>query len=336
MRGDPLRIVEAAYTWLPREADWLDHLIEAAKPYSTGGGVLACTVTCTRGAKLGTITSGGGADSSTQDAVESFCRAVPSTVARSLFAPTEFAGNAAWRLERLAKERKVPVEKLTGGAHLPSMWAVIAGDPRQQAILLGFPARASVDPSAPFPHDESRALGLVGAHLGAAMRLRAIAPVSAEDAANDPMTEAVMTPDGRVLHASGEARSQKMRESLSEALLRSERARTRLCRVDAGEALDLWTALVEGRWSVVETTERDGKRFLLARKNSLASPDLLALTKDESDVVWLTVQGHSTKYIAYELGLSETMVTRRLARAMRKLRVDSRRDLLRTLGTPEH
>ena len=85
---------------------------------------------------------------------------------------------------------------------------------------------------------------------------------------------------------------------------------------------------------MVETVERDGKRFLLARRNPLPSRDLLALTKEEGDVVWLVVQGHSTKFVAYELGLSVGTVARRLTRAMRKLRVTSRRELLRKLGAP--
>jgi DNA-binding NarL/FixJ family response regulator len=55
-----------------------------------------------------------------------------------------------------------------------------------------------------------------------------------------------------------------------------------------------------------------------------------------SDVVWLSAQGQSSKYVAYELGLSAATVQRRLTKAMRKLRVSSRRDLLRKLGTPKH
>ena len=75
--------------------------------------------------------------------------------------------------------------------------------------------------------------------------------------------------------------------------------------------------------------DRDGKRLLLARKNALGSPDVAALATEERDVAWLATHGHSRKYIGYELGLSVAQVGRRLASAMRKLKVTSRRDLLR-------
>jgi len=42
--------------------------------------------------------------------------------------------------------------------------------------------------------------------------------------------------------------------------------------------------------------------------------------------------GHSYKYVAYELGITVSMVVRRLESAMKKLRVGSRRDLLRAFA----
>jgi DNA-binding NarL/FixJ family response regulator len=123
-----------------------------------------------------------------------------------------------------------------------------------------------------------------------------------------------------------------MRDAIAGAVLRSERARLR--RVDDVEATRLWEALVQGRFSIVEATERDGRRFLLARRNTLGSPDVVALEREESDVVWLAARGHSHKYIAYELGVSVATVARRLKSALGKLRIRSRRDLLKRLGIP--
>ncbi|HVH45132.1 MAG TPA: LuxR C-terminal-related transcriptional regulator [Labilithrix sp.] len=334
---DPLRIVEAAYAWTDGEEEWLDGIAFAATPYSTGGGVIALTVTCSPRPKLGSIRAAGGATDHTVTSVRRFCDALHASVAPSMFAPTEFVGNAGFRLERLAKGRKTTVAALTKGMPLPPMWAVLAGAPEQRALVLGFPAdeQANVTPSEPFPRRESRLLGLVGAHLGAALRLRILGARSIDAAAVDESTDAVLSPSGRILHATEGAKTARVRESLSEAVLRSERARGRLRHVDSTEATELWSALVGGRWSIIEATERDGKRFLLARKNALRTPDLLALTKEESDVVWLIAQGHSHKYVAYELGLSVASILRRLRSAMLKLRVGSRRDLLRKLGLPK-
>jgi DNA-binding NarL/FixJ family response regulator len=147
--------------------------------------------------------------------------------------------------------------------------------------------------------------------------------------ADDEVTESVLSPGGKVLPAVGAAKKSSARESLVEAVVRRERARGRLRRLDADEAAQQWSVLVSGRWSIVDFVDRDGKRLLLARKNPVDGPDINALTDEESDVIWLATHGHSRKYIAYELGLSVAQVGRRLQSGLRKLRVGTRRDLLR-------
>jgi DNA-binding CsgD family transcriptional regulator len=74
------------------------------------------------------------------------------------------------------------------------------------------------------------------------------------------------------------------------------------------------------RWTLIETDERHG------------SPDLFQLTADEREVVWLAANGHSYKYIAYELGCPIGTTAGRLRRAMRKLGFATRTELLRKLG----
>lgn len=333
-RSDPLRIIEAAYTWEETESAWLRGVAEAAAPWSAGGGVVACALQCANDAsRVTNAWTVAGATDADAETIRSLCETMPVDLAATFFAPTEFVGNGRWRLERIAKEANIDARDLTKGRALPSMWALVGGAPRERAIVLGFPTepekQSTFTSSDPFPSVDRKVLGLVAAHVGAALRLRALGQPSAEHEA----TEAVLSPAGEVLHAEGEARPSRVRESLSEAVLRSERARGRLRKVDSDEATRLWSALVAGRWSIVEATERDGKRFLLARRNRLSSvPDLIELTKAENDVVWLAVHGHSHKYIAYELGLSVPAVSRRLKSALAKLRVSSRRDLLRKLG----
>jgi DNA-binding NarL/FixJ family response regulator len=135
-----------------------------------------------------------------------------------------------------------------------------------------------------------------------------------------------------VLHAIGEATSADARASLAEAVRASETARGRMRRSSPDEAIGLWMALVQGRWTILDSAERGGKRILLARKNPLRGGSLLDLTADERDVAWLAAQGHSYKYIGYELGVPLSTVAGRLRRAMRKLRIRSRTELLRKLG----
>ena len=171
--------------------------------------------------------------------------------------------------------------------------------------------------------------GLVGAHLAAALRLRTLVCPST----TDPATEAVLTPRGKLLHAGPAASSPGARASLVDAVRASATARGRMRRSSPDEALGLWTALVQGRWTIIEIAERDGKRLVLARRNPLGGTPVLDLTADERDVTWLAAHGHSYKYIGYELGIPLSTVASRLRRAMHKLRVRSRTELLQKLGT---
>jgi DNA-binding CsgD family transcriptional regulator len=94
----------------------------------------------------------------------------------------------------------------------------------------------------------------------------------------------------------------------------------------------MWKGLVAGTWSLVERFESDGRRYLVAKRNA---PDLgrrLRLSEGEARVVKLSALGHSQKYVAYALGLSQPMVSAHLASAMLKLRVRSRAELLTLCG----
>lgn len=323
--ADPVRVVEAAYRWVPDESSWLEQLLEAAAPFAVGTGIAAYSVA------LGSEPAVGGfigrdTPSTFEHDIRAFTRSL-GHAAREMYAPTEFLGNAAYRLRRIAQARGVTVDALTRGQGGVRAWALVGGDPRSRAVTLAFPATSSMTPEDAFPG--ARVLGLVAAHISAALRLRVLAAPIADV---DGVTESVLSPGGKVLHAVGEATSPRAKDSLVEAVVRRERARGTLRRVDSEEAAELWSVLVSGRWSIVDFVDRDGKRLLLARKNPLESPDVIALTRDESDVLWLATQGHSRKYIAYELGISVAQVGRRLLSAQRKLRVSSRRELLQRFG----
>lgn len=340
MTADPIRMIEAAYRHVPTETEWLSSLLEASGAYDMGSGVVACTVSFSARTELRSIVATPGAEG-TQKHIESFLGALPGRLGAAVLAPTEFVGNAAWRVNRVLAAAAIRGATSAAPAPLPPMWALTAGDGSKEALVLAFPtANASFAPEVAFPHRDSRTLGLVGAHISAALRLRGAisGSVSGTEAVpadvDDAATDAVLSPDGRVLHARGVGKSTRARTSLSEAVLRSERARGRLRKTSAEEATSLWRALVSGRWSIVELVERDGKRLLLARANSPESPERAALDPEERDVVWLVALGHSYKYVAYELGLTPSSVVRRLQRAMVKLGVANRADLLRKLGRP--
>jgi DNA-binding CsgD family transcriptional regulator len=322
---DPLRIVEAGYRWFEDERAWLRGLAEAARPFAVGEGVAAYAIDL-EAAPCVAAFAALGARPRLESRIAAFTQAFDPAIAREVYAPTEFCGNSIHRLARLARAHGTTADELARGATV-SAWAVVGGDPRTRSVAVAFPhERRRLAPSD--EHPQSRQLGLAAAHLSAALRLRRLAAPGpdAED------TESVLGPSGRVLHATGDARARGARESLVEAVVRRARARGRLRQTAPGEAAALWSVLVAGRWSIVDFVDRDGKHLVLARKNPVRGPDVLALTADERDVVWLAALGHSRKYIAYELGLAPATVTRRLASAQRKLRAGSRRELLRRFG----
>jgi len=167
----------------------------------------------------------------------------------------------------------------------------------------------------------------VAAHLGAGLRLReSLAGAVPLEALGDD--DAVLEPDGRVEHAAGAAKSRSARDRLRDAAIRMDRARGR-SRDDANVALDLWRALVDGRWSLIDSFDSDGRRFLVARRNDEPHADPRGLSPRESQVVALAALGHSNRLIAYHLGIGKSTVGTHLASAMTKLGVSSRIELVR-------
>ncbi|GMU10245.1 response regulator transcription factor [Corallococcus caeni] len=65
-----------------------------------------------------------------------------------------------------------------------------------------------------------------------------------------------------------------------------------------------------------------------APEPGLARPSLSCLSSREQEVVLQAIQGHSNKLIAIELNLTESTVATHLRRALVKLRLSSRRELI--------
>jgi DNA-binding CsgD family transcriptional regulator len=320
---DPLRIVEAGYSAAGDAREWLEGIVSAAAPFGISTGVAAFSLDMTSADRITSFVARG-TDDRIEEQVRAFDGAFDRETAEAIYAPTEFVGNVQYRVRRLSGGRATASEQLPASKRLRA-WALLAGDPRARSLGIVFPGpEGDFDPDRPFPH--ARVLGLAGAHLGAALRLRELGA----SAADDEETECVLSPEGKVLHATGAATAK--RSSLVAAVEQRARARGKLREVDAFEAANLWSALVAGRWTIVDFTDRDGKRMLLARKNPVDAPDILSLTDEERDVCWLATLGHTQKYIGYELGLSMSAVNRQLASGLRKLRLSNRRDLLRKLG----
>jgi len=177
--------------------------------------------------------------------------------------------------------------------------ALHAGDVDGHGPHLLFVEPAHAPPAAQLEH--------VVAHLIAAARLRRYGG----------WLEAVLTPAGALCHAEGEAIY--MREELREAARTMDRARTRLRVTSPEDALAGWRVLVEARWSLIDTTDSDGKRLVVARVNPPRARRSEVLAAREQQILALAGRGHTNRLIAYELGLSMGTVEAHLAAALRKL-----------------
>jgi DNA-binding NarL/FixJ family response regulator len=185
----------------------------------------------------------------------------------------------------------------------------------------------SLSVGAPYPSQvrlaaqEKRLLTQVALHLEAGLQLRL-----------QPGTEvAVLSPDGRVLHAEDTVRRHVgARAELSQHVAEVERARTR-ARRESESAVSAWSALVSGSWGLVERTEADGKRHYAVLETA-RSRRVRALSPLETQVAELSARGLTGKAVSYALGVTGARVSHALANASLKLGTPGRTQLVRLVA----
>jgi DNA-binding CsgD family transcriptional regulator len=173
---------------------------------------------------------------------------------------------------------------------------------------------------------------MLAAHFGAGYRLR----LALEEAGSDPATdlphraEVIIDPKGfRVVGAEGKAKSRGARAALRDAAIQADRSRGPMRESDPEKALELWKALVRGRWSTVDWFDSDGRRFILGLPNAPNANDPRGLTEREHQVVAYALSGQTNKLVAYQLGLSTGRVSTLMGSAMRKLGMHTRAQLIK-------
>nr|HEX4315820.1 LuxR C-terminal-related transcriptional regulator [Kofleriaceae bacterium] len=164
--------------------------------------------------------------------------------------------------------------------------------------------------------------GRVASHVATAHRLRE----------GTHAVEAVLTPGGKLVDATGPARAELARDALRAAAIAQDRIRSRRGRrTSAADATEDWKAVIGGRWSLVDQFERDGRRYLVAKVNEPHATALRELAPREAQVVELAARGYANKLIAYELGISAATVVRVLAAAAAKLGTTTRVELIQAV-----
>jgi DNA-binding CsgD family transcriptional regulator len=177
---------------------------------------------------------------------------------------------------------------------------------------------------------------MVGTHLVSGFRLRR----GLEDEHEAPLessslpryAEAVLDPKRfEVAEAIGRAKEKNAGDFLRDAAKQIDRARGRLRRNNPEEALEIWRGLVEGRWSLVDWFDSDGRRFVLAHPNPPHLKDPRGLTERETQVCTYAALGEKNKLIGYRLGFSQSAVSTILRSAMRKLGAKTHAQLVERL-----
>jgi DNA-binding CsgD family transcriptional regulator len=167
---------------------------------------------------------------------------------------------------------------------------------------------------------ETRLLARLATHLGARDRLRDV-----EGARRLGEADVVFSTAGKVVHARDEVVANARTGAAREGLAARDFARK--SRHSAEKALEVWQGLVDGRWSIVDHVDTDGRRFVLAVKNAPRVDRRANLTPTQRRVTALAAMGHADKEIGYMLGVPATAVDAALRRARRKLGARSRTEL---------
>ncbi len=320
--ADPIAVLEAAYLLEQDPQSWLDRLVGAACPLLDRGlGLFAYEYDLRDPATFipGARSLAGVEDDITAGA-EALSFSVPAELNRVMYPLAPWFGTASERLGHALS--KLPQAEALIRAGMSDAIMAIGGCGDGRGLMLG-----AVLPSEQQPVSRLRATWLlITVHLAAAYRLRC-ALLDRDSFDPVPGAAAILDPAGKVQHAVGRAKGREARESLREAAVRIDRARGALRHDDADQALALWRALVDGRWSLVDHFDSDGRRFVIATKNAPRVSRPLCLTPRERQVAVLAAAGHANKLIAYDLGIAEGTVATTLARAMQKLGVRSRTQL---------
>jgi DNA-binding CsgD family transcriptional regulator len=327
VRIDAIRVIEACYAPVDDERRWLQDLLTSLDPLTRGFPAVAQRYDLVGGRLQDVVVFGpAGCEVPAAPDVKRFWEAADPEIVRLWFSPVPPVAMASRYLKRTPPKYRDEVRGPLDRHGIREALALLTLEPEGRGLAITVPYGEPVR----LPPRTLHRLGRVTAHLGTALRLRSRA--SAPAGTGDAEVEAVLGPDGRVHHATSVAREPTSLDALSQAVRTVEHARGRLRRTDPDEAVALWQGLVDGRWSLVDHSEADGRRFVLARRNEPGARDPKALAPRERTVLAFAALGHSNKHIAYVLGMTPSTVAMHLSSAMTKLALRSRSEAIAMFG----
>lgn len=323
--ASPVDLLEAAYRLDGSDAEWLQALVEAGTKifaHEGLGGGGACLV-----GRIDPETGARGIDHYLCSAGVGTCNAVEKTLELQLTLPVALQQQLFFSRDvGLTASEAIGVGE---ALHTLPFWKAIwdpcvhdaLGFVGQDGVLgavnigIGLRETQTVNGAA------RTLLKRVAMHIGTAYRVRS-ATRGKRSAATDN-ADAIFTHAGRCVHTRAPSRERSLAAGIQ------RRARARTMRDQPESALDVWRGLVDGKWSLVDYVDTDGKALVLAVRNDPARDISSSLTDGQRAVVALASLGHGNKQIAYALGMSVGAVTMHLARARAATKLKSRAALIR-------
>ena len=93
---------------------------------------------------------------------------------------------------------------------------------------------------------------------------------------------------------------------------------------EGARARRTFAELLKGRCSLLDQFDRDGRHYLVLRRNAPHTPDPRALTEREVQIIHYAAEGHTDRWIGARLGVRNSTVATHRTRAMLKLGIRSR------------
>jgi DNA-binding CsgD family transcriptional regulator len=209
------------------------------------------------------------------------------------------------------------LEEMVYSSGAVDIWAVSMVNPDAQTLTFAIPLASHYIPN----RREAERWRKIGIHIAAGHRLRR--RISGAQAPEE--ADAVVRPDGKILHL--RERAEPEREEFKKIVTSIDRARARDFRTGGNRTLELWKGLLAGEWSLLDWTDTDSKRFILAVRNDPEAAAPTQLTRREAQVATYVAQGHPYKVVAYEMGLSVSTVGTHMRQVLRKLGLASPAEL---------
>lgn len=305
-----LDVTRAAYAWTGDVATWADGVHEALAPsLDLGQGTLVAVVGLPEGkVNIRHLAARAGASRVHHAVVRLSAFLAPGKL-REAFFNGRVVGSSSGHYDDADLSK---MQQRARGARTRDAAGWCVNDAVDHGFMVVVPSREQLT----IPRT-SAVVRRLGEHIATGLRLqRVITSASLEDAA----VEAIFDADGRAQHVDGMARAPLALDRLRQSVL--ERARSSASELDTVDPA--WSAVIAGRWSLVDRFDADGRRFVLAYRNPPGVLDPRRLTPREERVTTLAAIGRANKEIAFELGVSQSTVATLLATSLGKLGLESR------------